>query len=437
LDGVAEFDWSGDGTRLAYHTPGPGDPLFVRGVNQDAKQIYSAPPGLHAHFPVWSPDQAYLYFVQGSLPDRMDVWRISPGGGTPERITHHDAIVSYPIFIDKRTLLYLASDPDGSGPWLHSLDIEARQPHRHSFGLERYTSLATSADGRHLVATLARGKSSFWRFPFSETPISTSAGRRIMLTTDSGNAPRLGPEYLLYVSSKNDSDSIWKLQQDATTELWNAPQTRIVGAPAIAHDGRRIAFSARRNGESRLYVMNADGTDARIVTRSLELRGTPAWTPDGKSITVAAVVNGAPRLFRVPLEGGSPSAFVADHSVDPVWSSDGDEVVYSGPDIGTSFHMKAVNRNADAVPLANLTLSRGSKYRVVASHPLSLLVLRGEIGHKNLWLIDTQTRSERQLTDFGQDFAVRDFDISPDGLSIVVEQVQERSDIVLIDLPRR
>ena len=29
LEGVAEFDWTHDGSHLAYHTPGPGDPLFV------------------------------------------------------------------------------------------------------------------------------------------------------------------------------------------------------------------------------------------------------------------------------------------------------------------------------------------------------------------------------------------------------------------------
>src|SRR4029434_9249730 len=29
LEGIAESDWSSDGARLAYHTPGPGDPLFV------------------------------------------------------------------------------------------------------------------------------------------------------------------------------------------------------------------------------------------------------------------------------------------------------------------------------------------------------------------------------------------------------------------------
>ena len=55
--------------------------------------------------------------------------------------------------------------------------------------------------------------------------------------------------------------------------------------------------------------------------------------------------------------------------------------------------------------------------------------------HKNLWLIDLDTGAERQLTDFAPDFEVRDFDVSPDGREIVVEQVREHSDIVLVDVP--
>jgi hypothetical protein len=47
------------------------------------------------------------------------------------------------------------------------------------------------------------------------------------------------------------------------------------------------------------------------------------------------------------------------------------------------------------------------------------------------------TGAERQLTNFGPEFIVRDFDISPDGRELVVEQVQEQSDIVLIDRQRR
>jgi Tol biopolymer transport system component len=76
--------------------------------------------------------------------------------------------------------------------------------------------------------------------------------------------------------------------------------------------------------------MQTDGTNARIVANSLDLQGAPTWEPDGKSITTAANDRGVPHLFRVPLNGRSPTVFVQEYSVDPVWSPDGRFVVYSG-----------------------------------------------------------------------------------------------------------
>ncbi|HVH85686.1 MAG TPA: hypothetical protein VM912_03125, partial [Terriglobales bacterium] len=68
LEGAAEFDWSRDGSRLAYHTPGPGDPLFVTngGVQPQDRPVFTAPAGLHSHFPLWAPDSTFIYLVQGS-----------------------------------------------------------------------------------------------------------------------------------------------------------------------------------------------------------------------------------------------------------------------------------------------------------------------------------------------------------------------------------
>ena len=440
LDGVAEADWSADGRRLVYHTPGPGDPMFVRDTAQsEAGHIFSTSPGRHGHFPIWSPDQAFIYFVhsvEGAVPDRMDIWRIRPTGGTPERITHHDSRVTHPVFLDPRTLAYLASDSDGSGPWLHTLDIRRRVPHRVSFGLESYTSLGVSADGQRLVATVTNRQGALWRLPLDGTR-TEAAARRISLTTGSGSSPRLGAGYLLYVSSKGESDSIWKLQSEVATELWSAPDTRIIGAPALARDGLRIAFATRRNRQTSLHVTNADGTNTRIVTSALELQGAPAWAPDGRSITVAAVVDGAPRLFNVPLDGGAPAALVKEHSSDAAWSSDGGLAVYSGPDVGTTFPIKAVTPSGTAFPLPVLTLTRGARHLAFLPGGRTLAVLRGQMGHKNLWLIDLATGAERQLTNFGPEFIVRDFDISPDGRELVVEQVQEQSDIVLIERQRR
>ena len=433
---AAEYDWTTDG-RLVYHTPGPGDPMFVSDSGQvsNSRQIFSAPAGLHSHFLIWSPDQAFIYFVQGTVPDRMDIWRIKPTGDAPERMTNHNSIVSYPVFLNDRTLMYLASDADGSGPWIYSLDVDKRVPLRVSFGTDKYSSLAASADGRRLLATLASPKGTLWRLPISGARAEMSTARRISLTSGNGSSPRLGGDYLLYVSSKNSGDSIWKIQGDATTELWSAPEARIIGGVGIARDGRRIAFSTRQNTQTLLYVANADGTDARVIAKSLDLQGAPVWAPDGQSLTVAGLGSGVPRLFTVPLDGRAPAPFVTEYSLDPVWSQQGDFVVFSGADVGTTFLVKAAKADASPYPLPALTLTRGARHLAFMPGGRSLVVLRGEIGHKNLWQIDLDTGAEHQLTDLVSDFNVRDFDISPDGREIVLEQVNEQSDIVLLEVP--
>jgi Tol biopolymer transport system component len=438
LEGVAEFDWSRDGSRLAYHTPGPGDPLFVSNESQHlgGRPIFTAPAGLHSHFPLWAPDAAFIYFVQGSLPDKLDIWRIRPKGGTPERITSQNGQLTYPVLLDRRTLMYLARDADGSGPWLYSIDVERRTPHRLTYGPERYTSLAASADGHRLAVTVANPKRTLWRLNIADSASQVSAAFPISLTTTTGFSPRLGSNYLLYISSTGTSESIWKLASGVATELWSGKEAQVFGGPAISPDGRYIAFSVRQRGQTLLYVMQADGTDVRVVTDSLHLQGSPAWAPDGASIISAAADHGAPHLFRVPLDGSSPVPFILEFSMDPTWAPDGSFVVYSGPDIGTTFSVKAVTAAAIAHPLPPLTLTRGARHLAFLSGGQKLVLLRGEIQHKNLWLIDFQTGVERQLTNLAPEFDIGDFDISPDGREAVIERVQERSDVMLLDLPR-
>jgi Tol biopolymer transport system component len=438
LPGVAEFDWSLDGSRLVYHTPGPGDPMFVTqgGLQPAGRPIFVAPPGLHSHFLSWAPDMAFIYFVQGALPDKLDIWRIPPAGGTPVRITPHGGYVSHPVFLDKRTLLYLASDSDASGPWLYSMDVERRVPHRLTSGLDRYTSLAASADGRRLVLTAASPRQTLWRLRLADSPAGASSATRISLTTSTGSFPRLGPGYILYVSETGPSTSIWKIAKGGDTQLWSGKGMRVLGGPALSPDGQSIAFSVQQGAGTLLYVMKADGTSSRMVTNSLELRGAPAWTPDGQSITVAANDRGVPHLFRVPLDGQPPAPFIQEYSLDPSWAPEGRFVAYSGPDIGTTFSVKAVTPDAAPHRLPPLTLTRGARHLAFLAGGRALVVLRGEIQHKNLWLIDLENGVQRQLTNLSPDFDVRDFDISPDGRDVVLERAQDRSDVVLLDLPR-
>jgi Tol biopolymer transport system component len=425
-----------------YHTPGSGDPLFVtKGSRRpEDKPIFTAPAGLHSHFPLWAPDSAFIYFVHGALPDKLDIWRIRPTGGTPGRITSQVAQMRYPVLLGQRTLLYLATDSDGSGPWLYGMNVDRRVPHRLDPGPDRYTSLAASSDGRRLVVTLATANRTLWRLPIADSPEQVSEPKQIPLTTSSGSSPRLGPDYLLYVSTNVSAagagESIWKHANGASTQLWRGEGAHIAGGPTISFDGRNVAFSVRRHGKTLLYVMQADGMSARVLADSLDLQGAPAWAPDGRSITSAANDHGVPHLFRVPTDGGSPTALVREYSVDPAWSPDGRFVVYSGPDVGTTFSVKAVTAEGAPQPLPALNLTRGARHLAFLQGGRAVVLLRGEIQHKDLWLVDLQTGAERQLTNLTPEFDIRDFDISPDGREVVVERVRERSNVVLMDLPR-
>ena len=203
-------------------------------------------------------------------------------------------------------------------------------------------------------------------------------------------------------------------------------------------------------------MIEADGANGRIVTDSLDLYGAPAWSPDGQSIISAVTDHGTPHLFRVPVDGHAPAVFLQEYSVDPcvpvdghapavflkeysvdpVWAPDARFVVYSGPDIGTTFSVKSVTAGASPETLPALTLTRGARHLAFLPGERALVFLRGEIQHKNLWRIDLETGTERQLTDLPSGFDVRDFDISPDGREVVLERVQERSNVMLLDLPR-
>jgi Tol biopolymer transport system component len=438
---AGEFDWSRDGKRLVYHTTAPGDPMFVRepGVPGDRgdRRIYVAPAGVHCHFPVWSPDDAFIYFSRGVPPDDWDIWRIQPSGAGLERITGHNARVTYPVMLNRRTLLYLATDADGSGPWMYAVDVERRVPHRISSGLESYTSLAATADGARLVATIANARTSVWHLSLTgDRSTATAAGGASPLVTN-GVTPRLAADFLLYVSWRGERQGIWTLTHATTHEIWSSAHARIVGGPAIAADGRRIAFSVNDSGRTLLYVMESDGSHVRVLADSLALRGSPAWTPDGQSVVSAVVRDGEPRLTRIFLNGDAPLPLVSEYSIDPVWSPDARFLIYSGADVGTTFPLRAAAADGRPYPLPSVSLTRGARRVAFFRDSLTLVILSGDISHKNFWLLDLRTGAQRILAELPADFVIRDFDVSAAGSEIVFDRLQETSDLALIDLARR
>lgn len=437
LQEAAEYDWSRDGKQLVFHTTAPGDPLFVRAATDTAAhQIYVAPPGIHCHFPIWSTDGEFIYFLRGEPPVHWDVWRLRPSGEGLEQITFHNTKLSYPVALDSRTLIYLATDADGSGPWLYVMDLKLKQERRISFGLERYLSLAASADGMRMVATVANSRSDLWSVRIDGNGPPPTSAVPIMPALQNAVAPRFGRGFIAYMSSGGGRRGVWRLANGVPTELWNDAEADRVGAPAIAPDGRRIAFTVERHGTTQLYVIDSDGGNARLVSSTLALRGDLAWTPDSQAVVAAIVKDGEPNLSKIRLDGAPPQPMTTDYSLNPVWSPDGKYLVYSGADVGMRFPLRATAPDGRPFGMASLILTRGARRVAFAPNSGSLVILRGEIAHKNFWLLNPQTGAERQLTDLPSSYVIGDFDVSPDGTEIIFDRLQDSSSIALIERAR-
>ena len=123
-----------------------------------------------------------------------------------------------------------------------------------------------------------------------------------------------------------------------------------------------------------------------------------------------------------------------EYSTDPIWHPSGRFLIYSGADVGTTFPVKAVSADGAPFPLRNLILTRGAR-RLAFLGEDALIIMKGNVSHKDFWYLDLKTGRERQLTNLGRGFTIGDFDISPDGREIIFDRIREESDIVLFDLP--
>ena len=151
----------------------------------------------------------------------MDVWRMQPSGESPEQLTHQNAPVNFLAPLDSRTLLYVARAEDWSGPWLWALDVESKVTRRVTAGLEQYTSVSASRDGRRVVATVAKPTASLWRVPLLDRLVEDRDAQPYPVPTERALAPRFGGTSLFYLSlsARGTGDGLWRVQNGQAFEV--------------------------------------------------------------------------------------------------------------------------------------------------------------------------------------------------------------------------
>lgn len=257
--------WSPDGTRLAYVAADGGSPqLHVRWLASGESARITGLPDSPATL-AWSPDGlriAYTMFV----PDEASSLGQAPP--KPEGAKWADPLQVI-------TALTYRTDDDGYlKPGYYQLfwvPADGGAPTQLTFGATNATGpVSFTPDGRSILFSANLSKD--WeREPVNSEVyrIGIDGGAPVALTN------RVGPD----------------------------------ASPMVSPDGRHIAFIGfddKRLGyqNMRLSVMNADGSDKRVLTASLDRSVTnPVWSADSRSLYVQVEDRGTNRIERVGLDG--------------------------------------------------------------------------------------------------------------------------------------
>jgi Tol biopolymer transport system component len=352
-----------------------------------------------------------------------------------EQLTRGKLDVRYPTPIDDRTVLYSARDTDGAGPWLWALDVETKVSRRASVGLEQYASVAASADGRRLVATVQDARAALWSVPILDRIATESDARPFAdLQTTRALSPRYGGSSMFYLSSRGSGDGLWRYADAEVSEIWRGSETALLEPAAVSPDGDSVVVLLRTQEDWRLHTLGADGTGLQVLSQSVDARGSAAWSPDGKWVVTGGYEGGVEGLYKIPVEGGAAQRIVDGEALNPVWSPDGKLIVYGGAQVNVVMPLLAVRPDGKPVELPKIEVFRFGQRARFLPDGSGLVYMQGTGPSQDFWLLDLATLESRRLTRLGAAATMMTFDVTPDGSRIVFDRLTEDSDIVLIEL---
>jgi len=194
-------------------------------------------------------------------------------------------------------------------------------------------------------------------------------------------------------------------------------------SPEFSPNGREIAFSSTRDGNSEIYVMNADGTNQTRLTFNTLYDSRPQWTADGRRIVFTRInPDGNWDIYRMNADGSDQVDLTNNPALEWGQSVRGNTIVFTREEngVGHIFEMNVDGRNVRRITDGPLYDS----YPDLSPWGDLVLFQRDTADHTgdDLWIASENGRWERQLTHQAATGYINEATWSPDGSQIMYSQ---------------
>ena len=145
---------------------------------------------------------------------------------------------------------------------------------------------------------------------------------------------------IAFVSERDGNSEIYVMNADGSNQTRLTHNRAYDADPTWSPDGRRIAFVSNRDGNSEIYVMDADGSNQIRLTYTTG-SDSPAWSPDGHRIAFR-LEGDSSGIYVMDADGNNQTRLFSDWAFAPAWSPDGRRITFNGYGCGNPDHNSCV-----------------------------------------------------------------------------------------------
>ena len=366
LEAVYDLAWSPSGDEIAFTALSGGDynVWIARTDGTGTWRNLTASDSTGEYQPAWSPDGTQIAYASDRDGDNDIYITNADGTGTPRNITDGTRTVSRrgnsqralgdgnetdPAWANDGRIafasdrastsgnsdIYLTSDPYNTWDAVtDNPDHDQTQPAWSSDSSRLAFAHKTSSTGTYDIWTtdfslefepfaLTRDSETHpaWSQSTPEPAIEDSAAP----TTTSPGSGTTGAQTvsrIAYVSSSDGDSDIWVMDADGTNKQQLTTSSADEYSPIWSPDGTRIAYVS----SSGIWVMDADGTNKQQLTTSSADGYPPIWSPDGTRIAYVSRSS----IWVMDADGTNKQQLTTSsaHESYPTWSPDGTRIAY-------------------------------------------------------------------------------------------------------------